>query len=145
MFQPISYTVSINATPLLVWETLTNPERIKGWIADVDMPVELITDWVVGNPIVINGFHHVDFENRGTVLQFDPPKNLQYNVLSSLSQLPDLIENYSILAFELTPVQNYTSLTVTIRNFPTEAICKHLDFYWKVTLMLIKNQAERQQ
>lgn len=41
-------------------------------------------------------------------------------------------ESYSVFTFDLTPVAQQTSLTLTLHNFPTEAIYKHLAFYWNV-------------
>lgn len=65
-------------------------------MADPEVGIELITNWKVGSPITIKGFHHIKFENKKTVLQFEPDKVLQYDYLSSLSRLPDKPENYSI-------------------------------------------------
>lgn len=38
-------------------------------IGEPEMGIEIITNWQVGSPIVIKGFHHKKFENKGTVLQ----------------------------------------------------------------------------
>ena len=35
------------------------------------------------------------------------------------------------------------SLTLTITNFPTEAIYKHLDFYWRTALEVFKRFVEQ--
>jgi hypothetical protein len=39
-------------------------------------------------------------------------------------------------------VQDQTSLTLTINNFPTETIYRHLDFYWRTTLVMLKKFTE---
>ena len=105
--------------------------------------INVITEWKVGNPIIIRGsLHRIKFENRGTVLQLEPEKILQYSHLSSLSRLPDKPENYSIIEFRLVPVKNQTTLTLTVNNFPTETIYKHLAFYWSVTLEILKWMSE---
>lgn len=108
------------------------------------MELEVITDWIVGNPIVIRGFHHVAFENKGTVLQFEPHRALKYNYLSSISGLRDIPDHRTVVGFRLTPVENRTSLTLALSNFPTEAIWKHVHFYWQGTLEMIRESAERQ-
>lgn len=113
-------------------------------MAEPAMELEIITSWKTGSPIIIKGFHHMKFENRGTVLQFQPPHLLQYNHLSSLSRLQDKPENYSIITFSLVPLENNTSLTVTLSNFPTEAIFRHLDFYWRTTTEILKKMIETQ-
>jgi uncharacterized protein YndB with AHSA1/START domain len=137
----VSKTIHINAPPLEVWEILTDPELMKKWMFETE--INIITDWKVGNPIVIRGsLHRINFENKGTVLQFEPEKILQYNHLSSLSRLPDKPENYSIIEFRLAPIRNQTTLTLTVSNFPTETIHKHLAFYWNVTLEIFKRMIE---
>ncbi len=139
----VNKTVHINAPTSKVWETLTNPELMKKWMFDTE--IKIITDWKVGHPIVIRGsLNGKNFENNGTVLQFEIEKILQYNHLSSLSRLPDQPENYSVLEFRLVPIENQTSLTLTLSNFPTESIYKHLAFYWNVTLEVLKRMLEEQ-
>jgi uncharacterized protein YndB with AHSA1/START domain len=144
MTQRIDKTITIKAPPDAVWNTLTNPYKIKQWMEEPGMGIEIITDWKVGSPIVIKGFHHIEFENKGTVLQFETEKVLQYNYLSSLSRLPDMPENYTTVEFRLVPLKNETSLTLTISNFPTEAIYKHVDFYWSTTIEILKTLIEKQ-
>lgn len=40
------------------------------------------------------------------------------------------------------PKEGETELLLTLSNFPTFEIYKHLDFYWNVTLPIIKTFAE---
>jgi uncharacterized protein YndB with AHSA1/START domain len=137
-------TIRINAPISKVWDALTNPEMMKKWMSETE--INIFTDWKVGNPFVIRGrLHGINFENRGTVLQFEPEKILQYNHLSSLSRLPDQLENYSILEFRLAPINEETSLTFTASNFPTESIYKHFAFYWNVTLEILKRMIEAEE
>jgi hypothetical protein len=111
-------------------------------MGEPEMAVEVATDWSVGSPIVIRGFHHEPFENRGTVLCFEPNRLLRYTSLSSVSRLPDEPGSYSDFEFELAPVEERTSLTVTVRGFPTESIYKHLEFYWRGTVGILKKLVE---
>jgi uncharacterized protein YndB with AHSA1/START domain len=141
MSKIVSKTILINAPTLKVWETLTNPELMKKWMSETE--INIITDWKIGNPIIMRGsLHRINFENKGIVLQFEPEKILQYSHLSSLSRLPDKPENYSIIEFRLAPIKNQTMLTLTVSNFPTETIYKHLAFYWNVTLEILKRMIE---
>src|SRR5262249_32063579 len=108
-------TIHINASPSKVWDTLTNPELMKQWMSDTE--INIITDWNIGSPILIRGrLNGTKFENKGTVLQFEPEKVLQYSHLSSLSRLPDGLENYSVLEFRLAPTGNQTALALTLSN-----------------------------
>ncbi|MBL8078067.1 MAG: SRPBCC domain-containing protein [Anaerolineales bacterium] len=136
-------TVTINASTAQVWHVLTTPDLMKKWML-TDVEIEIITDWKVGSPMSIRGnMNGKDFENTGQVLQFEPERILQYSHLSSLSRLPDVPESYSIIEFKLTPVENQTALALTVRNFPTESIYKHLTFYWNVTLEVLKRLVEK--
>ena len=144
MNKKVEKTISINTFPSKVWEYLTDPNLMKKWMGEPEMNIEISTDWVVGNPILIKGFHYIKFENKGTVLQFDPHKIVQYSHLNSISRLPDMTENYAIITFLLTPNENQTLLTVKIENFPTESIYKHLDFYWQSTMTILKKFIEQQ-
>ena len=144
MTDQFSTTVTINSEPLKIWTVLTNPEVMTKWMGEPEMKVEVNTDWKINSPIFIRGFHHVKFENKGVVLQYDKEKILSYSHLSSVSHLPDKPENYSILEFILTPVDKNTQLTLNIKNFPTEIIRKHLEFYWRTTIITIKKSVEKQ-
>ena len=143
MFDIFSATVIINSKPAEVWKTLTTPDLMTVWMGEPGMKLEILTDWNVNSPITIRGFHHVNFENKGIVLQFEKERKLSYSHLSSVSRLPDRQENYSILEFILTPVDKQTSLMINISNFPTEIIRKHLEFYWRTTVLKIKQSVEK--
>ncbi len=143
MTQNLEHRIVINAPPSAVWEVLTKPEFMKQWMGEPEMAVHVETNWTVGSPIVVRAFHHARFENSGTVLRFDPTEVLRYSQLSSLSRLPDKPENYSIYEFRLEPVGDGTSLTVTLSGFPTVAIFKHLEFYWRGTINILKKFVEK--
>jgi uncharacterized protein YndB with AHSA1/START domain len=139
-----SKAVRINAPTSKVWHVLTTPESMKKWMMP-DIEIDIITDWKVGNPIIMRGtMNGKIFENQGTVVQFEPETVLQYSHLSSISRLPDRPESYAIMKFELQPSENRTTLTLTLSNFPTESIYKHLTFYWNVTLEILKRMIEEQ-
>jgi len=139
----IKKSVLINASTSKVWEYLTNPDLMKSWMGDAEMKIEIITDWKVGNPLIIKGFHHLQFENKGIILRFEPEKVFQYNYLSSLSDLADITENHTTITFTLVPKAGKTVLTVEVENFPTEIIYKHLEFYWNGTIHLLKEVIEK--
>lgn len=136
-------TVHINVSASKVWEALTIPDLMKKWMSETD--ITILTDWKVGSPILIRGnLSGVNFENRGIVLQFELENTLRYSHLSSLSKLPDRPESYSIIEFKLSPTEEQTALHVTVSNFPTEIIYKHLAFYWNVTPGILKRILEEQ-
>jgi uncharacterized protein YndB with AHSA1/START domain len=140
--QRIEKQVIIDAPRSVVWAALTDPASIRQWMGGAELGIEFSTDWTVGGPLLITGFHHVAFQNRGMILRFEPEQTLCYTHLDSLSRLPDEPQSYSTLCFTLATVPQ-TALTLTIDNFPTEAIYKHLNFYWGTTLEVLKRFVER--
>jgi uncharacterized protein YndB with AHSA1/START domain len=146
MNHAIENSTTIEAPPSEVWRALTDPDLMKQWMAEPEMGVEIITDWKVGSPMIVKGHHNgVDFENKGTVLEFKPNSILRYSHLSSLSRLPDTAESYTVIEFRLARTEeNSTSFHVRISNFPTEPIFKHWEYYWRVTIGVVKRFIERQ-
>ncbi len=112
------------------------------WLGEPSMQVQVLTSWQINSPITIRGFHNGYFENKGTILQFEKEQKLAYSHLSSVSGLADTKENYSVIQMTLTKQVSGTLLTVIIEHFPTEIIGKHLEFYWKSTLAVIKAKVE---
>lgn len=139
----IEQVTTIDAPAHVVWESLTRIELMKEWMGDADMALEIETGWTVGMPIVISGFHHVRFKNRGVVVAFEPMTRLAYTHLSSLSRLPDVPESHTTLQFALEPVKEATALHFEATGFPTESIFKHLQFYWGGTLPILKRTIEQ--
>lgn len=135
-------TVLIEASADRVWTFLTSTAYMQQWMSREALAIE--TPWQVGGPFcmrgVIHGFH---FENTGQLLAFEAPKTFAYSHLSSISELPDLPENYSKVHFELTAVAHQTQLTLTLSQFPTESIYKHLALYWNATLEILREMIER--
>jgi uncharacterized protein YndB with AHSA1/START domain len=133
-------TANINASTKKVWDALTNPDLIKQWLFGTNV----ISDWKVGSPIFFTGtWQGTEYKDKGTILQFETEKIFQYNYWSGFSGLPDSIENYSIITFELLPTSNGTQLTLTHSNFPTEIGHEHSDKNWNTTLELLKSIIEK--
>lgn len=142
--QIYSKTILIEANSSTVWEALTNHQMMAEWMSDTK--ILILTDWKVGNPIVIKvqpEAYKAAFINTGIVLKFEPERILQYSHLSSLSKLLDQTENYTVITFMLSLKAEYTELTVELFNFPTESIFKHMEFYWNVTLEILRKFIER--
>ena len=137
----IHLEISIAASARDVWASLTQPELITKWM--LDTPLEILTEWKDGGKLLERGdLHGLAFENRGKILRFDPPIALEYTHWSSLSIVPDLPENYSAMRFDLREMENQTLLTLTMGNLLTFEILKHMEFYWKTALHLLKAVAE---
>ncbi len=142
MPQQFEKKVVIQAYPATVWANITQPRLMKKWMGPPEMELAILTNWEVGRPIVITGFHHARFENKGVVLQYDANRVLQYTHLSSASRLPDIPGNASIITFTLQPQGHATALTLSITGFATDTIYHHLAFYWRTALELLKKAVE---
>ena len=141
--QNISKSIHINAPLNAVWKALTQPELMKSWMSDSE--IEIVTTWEVGSPIIIKAqevSYKTAFKNTGVVLQFLKDQVLEYSHLSSLSRLPDQAENYTLIRFTLQPEEDHVLLELNLSNFPTESHYKHIDFYWTITLEVLKRFLE---
>ena len=136
----ITKTITIKATPAKVWDTLTNPERMKVWLSDPE--IEVVSEWKVGGPITFNGKQYKTNSYKGTILKFEPVKIFQYSFWTKISRLPDKPENYTIIEFTLVPEEDRTLLTLTHSNLIAEAAMEHSNYYWNVTLQVIKKLIE---
>lgn len=137
----IKRSVLIKAGNQVVWNVLTDPALMKEWLSDSDL--EIYSERKEGGHLLFKGdLHGVDYEDKGTLLIFDPGRVLRYTHLSKISNLPDLPENYSVITFYLESSSEGTHLRLEQTNFVTESIFKHWEFYWNVTLGLIKQVCE---
>lgn len=143
MTQFLELNTLINTPTSVVWDSLVRAEKMKAWMGDPEMEIGIETDWKVGCPIVVSGFHHSRFRNVGVVLEFKPMDRLSYTHVSSLSRLPAEPENFTTLTFSLLAQGEATLLTLMATGFPTVSIFKHLQFYWAGTLGILKQFAER--
>jgi uncharacterized protein YndB with AHSA1/START domain len=93
-----SQSIEINATCESVWDTMTNPEKIKVYLYGT----ETNTDWKVGSPIVFQGNYegHV-YNDKGNVLEVKENELLKYNYWSSMSGTEGKIENYFIFTYRI--------------------------------------------
>jgi uncharacterized protein YndB with AHSA1/START domain len=144
MTHVVQNSATIQAPPSEVWHALTDIDSMKQWIAEPVMQIEIATDWKVGSPIIVKGHHNnVHFENKGTVLEFEPHSILRYSHLSSISRLADKAENYTIIEFRMAPAnENSTLLTINTSNFPAKSAFEHWQFYWSTTIGVLQRFIE---
>jgi uncharacterized protein YndB with AHSA1/START domain len=135
--QVFNASTLIKASEGQVWAALTTPDLMKQWMLPEEK-IEILTDSKRGAPFIIRGnMHGISFENFGVVLKFEQGKEFSYSHLSSLSGLADEPGNYTVITFRLSWEVNQTKLSLHVHNFPTEAIYRHIVFYWSTTLELL--------
>jgi len=99
-----------------VWDGLTLPELVKQYF----FGTQLDTSWKPGSPIFFRGaWEGTPYEDKGTVLKYERGKMLQYDYLSSFSDLEDRPENYQIITYRIKSKGNSTVLSISQRNIDT--------------------------
>lgn len=135
-------SIHVKAPVKTVWETLTNPVNMEKWLSDPALSVK--SEWKIGSEITFSGkWHGVVLKDKGTLLAFEPYSLFSYNYWSSLSHLPDTLNNRSVITFRLTDLGDETGLHFSQENLKGEAVVEHVQFYWNVTLGIIGNMAEK--
>lgn len=130
---------TIHAPVEKVWDALTNPELVKQYF----FGSQLVTTWQPKTPIVFKGdWQGTAYEDKGTVLKYEPNKMLEYDYHSSWSDLKDRPENYQIISYQVKSKGNSTVLSIAQRNIDT--LEKKLDSTknWKGLMIAIKKLIE---
>ena len=134
-------TIRINASLSDVWETITTPTLMRGWLSDT--PIDVVSEWKEGSNMIFKGtWHNRAYEDKGTILAYAPEKLFRYAFWSHLSQIPDVPENYSVVEFSLSPDGDDTEVTLTQSNFVSDTIYRHSNYYWTLTMDRLKKTIE---
>jgi uncharacterized protein YndB with AHSA1/START domain len=131
----MSYSTSVSAVikaPLeKVWDALTRPEQVKQYFFGTNLE----TTWEVGSPIIFRGeWNGAAYEDKGTILSFEPLKSFSYTYWSNAGTLPDTPENYQILTFSTEEVSGGTKVTIDQSNVETQEKADHSAENWKMIL-----------
>jgi uncharacterized protein YndB with AHSA1/START domain len=103
-------TVVIAAPAAVVWEWLTQPERVREW----QYGSTLITDWQPGSEIRFrNEWDGQVFEQWGTVLTVDQPREIRYTLFFPGAGVEDRPENYLTMTYSLQDTGDGTQLSVS--------------------------------
>ena len=132
-------SVTIPAPIEEVWKALTTPELIKRWFFGVDTE----TDWHVGSPLVHRGeWQGKPYEDKGTILRFEPPTLLVHSHWSPASGVPDRPEHYQEVTWSLSERDGGTTLTVAETNLPSQEAKAISKESWKAALTNLKDLLE---
>jgi uncharacterized protein YndB with AHSA1/START domain len=132
--------VTIDASRATVWDALTNPAMVKEYMHGTN----LSTDWKVGSPITWKGeWKGQSYEDKGTVLAFEPERLLAYTHWSPMGGSADTPENYHTVTYELSEAGGTTTLTLTQDNNATQAEADSMaENSWGPVLQGLKETAE---
>lgn len=130
---------TIHAPVAKVWDGLTNPALVKQYFFGTD----LVTSWKPGTPIYFRGaWEGKSYEDKGTVLKYEPGKMLEYDYLSSWSDLEDRPENYQTITYRVKAKGDSTVLTITHQKIDTLERKLHSVQNWKGLMKELKKLME---
>ena len=134
-------SVTVDAPPEAVWDALTNPDRVREYMHGTN----LSTDWKVGSPIFWRGeWKGQSYEDKGTVIECEPPRRLAHTHWSPMGGSEDRPENYHTVTFDVVEDGGRTVLTVTQDNNPSQAAADQMaEQNWGPVLEGLKQTAER--
>jgi uncharacterized protein YndB with AHSA1/START domain len=133
-------TVTIAMPTKKVWDALVNPAAIKQYF----FSTTVVSDWRVGSPIVWKGeWQGKSYEDKGSILQYEPGRTIQYSHFSPLSGLPDKPENYHTVTIELSAGKDQTKVLLSQDNNATEEERAHSEQNWGMMLAALKKFLEQ--
>jgi uncharacterized protein YndB with AHSA1/START domain len=133
-------SIVVNASREKVWDALTKPGLVKQYFFGTN----LVTDWTVGSALFFRGeWNGKAYEDRGTVLSFEPMRNLSFNYWSSFTGLEDKPELRQIIRYGLEDTSNGVLVTVDQSNVDTQEHADHGAKNWQGVLEAMKKLVER--
>jgi len=132
-------TVTIKAPLPKVWDAITKPEIVKQYFFGTN----LVTDWQVGSPLFFRGeWQGKTYEDRGTVLAFEPMGTLAFNYWSAFSGKEDKPELRQIIRYGVEEADGGVRVTVRQSNVESQAIADHSAENWRGVLASMKKLLE---
>ena len=131
---------SIHASPSNVWQALTDPKIIQQYFFGTNV----VTDWKVGSPIYYRGeWQGKAYEDKGSILEFEPEKRLVSTHWSPLAGVADIPENYHKVTYLLDAHDGMTDVTILQDNNASEEEKQHSEQNWQMVLDGLKKVVEK--
>src|SRR5690606_38723870 len=120
----IKKMITINAALQDVWETITDPEKVKLWAKAFSEGTTVKTDWKIGSEVVwTDGEGNVGA--KGIVVKNEQSRILQVNFFDDVnSQSPEPTGDYSEV-YNLSGKNNTTLLSISAGPLPIEHLKIH--------------------
>ena len=132
-------SLSVAAPIARVWDALVNPQTIKKYM----FGTTVVSEWQKGSPITWKGeWKGKSYEDKGTILEIEPRRRLQYSHYSPLSGLPDSPENRHTVTIELSEEGAQTRVSLSQDNNASEEARQHSEKNWKMMLDGLKKVVE---
>lgn len=124
-----------------VWDALINPEVTPQYLS-----CRLVSDWISGNPVVWKSPSNETEHAKGTVLTFEPEKELSYTVFDPNAGYVDDPVNYLTNRYELIAENGGTRLEFSLGDFASvengEKRYREAVISWEMTLNTLKRLLE---
>jgi len=131
--------IDIRASIEKTWHALVDPSTIRQYM----FGTQVTADWRAGGPITWKGeWQGKAYEDKGTILRFEPGRALQYTHFSPLSGLPDRPENYHTVTIELSAEGEQTRVRLSQDHNETEEARAHSQKNWEMMLGGLKELLE---
>ena len=131
--------VEIDATPLVVWRALTDPEQVARWMSGT----EVSTDWRVGSPITWRGeMNGTAYEDKGEILASDEPTRLSMTHYSPLMGGADEPENYHTVTYDLSADGDRTTVELSQDGNDSTEQAEQFGANWQGMLDALKKTVE---
>jgi len=135
----LNTSITINALAPVVWKALTDEEIVKKYFFGTHQQ----SDWQKDSEIVWTGaWDGKTYRDHGKILDIVSGSRLQYSYWSSMSNLPDIPENYQTVTYDLSETDGVTTLHVTQDNIKDEAAKEHSESNWQYIYGEMKRMIE---
>ncbi len=132
-------SITIHAPASRVWEALTRPDQIKQYF----FGTTVVTDWKVGSAIYYRGeWQGRSYEDKGTILEFEPGKRLVSTHWSPLAGVPDSPENYHTVTYLLSEHDGETDVSILQDKNASDEEKAHSEENWQMVLAGLKKFVE---
>jgi uncharacterized protein YndB with AHSA1/START domain len=133
-------SIDIQAPVTKVWDALITPETIRQYM----FGTEVVSQWKKGSSITWKGvWKGKPYQDKGTILEIEPPKLLRYTHFSPLSGDADIPENYHTLTYELMDKGSYIHISLSQDNNANEKAKEHSLQMWQALLAELKKVLEK--
>jgi uncharacterized protein YndB with AHSA1/START domain len=131
---------TVAAAPLeSVWHAITDPATIARYFYGTQVE----TDWKQGSPIVYRGeWEGKPYEDKGVILEIEPPVKLVSSYYSPLSGKPDEPASYQNVSYVLAAEGAGTRVTITQDGCADAAEAERMAANWSATLDGLKQVVE---
>lgn len=109
----VNDSITIDAPPSRVWDTLVNPLMTRKYMFDC----EALSDWKPGSKLEWKGATDGKVYVTGYVVEIENERLLRYTVFDPNGGLKDVPENYLTVSYTLSDVDGKTVLDVSQGDF----------------------------